>query len=283
MRNSLIKDYGIGVGLRAPHLEHFLNERPKSVCWLEVVSENYMPWSRNEFGSNISTLEKLRVDYPIALHGVSMNLGSADPLDMDYLAKLRKLELRIEPFIVSDHLAWTGVRGENLHDLLPLPYTRDNLLHIASKIARVQEFLGRRILIENPSSYLDYQYSEMSEAEFIKELLKITDCNLLLDVNNVYVSSVNHKFNPIEYMELLPANRIAQIHLAGHSSHENFLIDTHDAPVCKEVWALYIWCLNRIGKRSVMIERDGNIPGWQEIQNEIEILRGFHDKFKASL
>lgn len=262
-------DHGVGVGLRPAHFPLFQQEVPKSVAWVEVISENYFPWKGIGFGRSLQNLQRIRRDLPVALHGVSLNLGSADPLDQEYLKNLKQLVDIISPIVVSDHLAWTGVAGENLHDLLPLPYTREALRIFVENIDRVQNFLGQQILFENPSSYLQFQQSEMPEWEFISEILKNADCGLLLDVNNVYVSSVNHGFDPITYLDKIPRDRVGQIHLAGHSIMDGYLLDTHDAPVCPEVWDLYRKALKRFGPVSSMIERDDNIPEWQDLEQEL--------------
>lgn len=280
--NPFYKDMGVGVGLRPAHHFNFLNEKPASVSWVEVISENYMPWKGQSFGSSFQILHKVRQDYPIAVHGVSMNLGSADPLDVEYMKRLKLLVDAINPFMVSDHLSWTGFNGENLHDLLPIPYTEEALTIFSRKLEQAQNILGRRILIENPSSYLEFKNSEMSEPQFIVELLKKSDCGLLLDVNNIYVSSVNHNFDPIEYMKQIPKDRVGQIHIAGHSKMNGYLIDTHDAPVCDEVWKLYQWAAHHFGPRSTMIERDGNIPEWQELEKELLKIGEINEKVRQS-
>ncbi|MFN3697703.1 MAG: DUF692 domain-containing protein [Pseudobdellovibrio sp.] len=270
--NPLIQDLGVGVGLRPPHHQQFLIEPPRSVQWVEVISENFMEWTQYGYGQSIEALLKIREDYPVSLHGVSMNLGSVDSIDKNYLRRLKNLQDLIQPSIVSDHLSWTGVNGLNMHDLFPLPYTTEALNIIADKIKYVQDFLGRQILVENPSSYLEYKVSEMTESEFVVELLNKADCGLLLDVNNVYVSSINHNFDSFEYLKKIPSQRIGQIHLAGHSQKDGYLIDTHDAPICEDVWDLYQWCAQNMGLQSVMIERDGNIPDWTELEIEIKKL-----------
>jgi len=270
--NPLIQDMGIGVGLRPPHYQQFLTAPPRSVQWVEVISENFMEWTQHGYGQSIKMLLKIRENYPISLHGVSMNIGSADPIDKNYLQRLKNLQDLIQPNVVSDHLSWTGVNGVNMHDLFPVPYMMEALNHIADKIKYVQDFLGRHILIENPSSYLEYKTSEMSETDFISELVNKADCGLLLDINNVYVSSVNHNFDSYEYLKKIPARRIRQIHLAGHSQKDGYLIDTHDAPICEDVWLLYQWCTQNLGLQSVMIERDGNIPDWTDLEIEIKKL-----------
>jgi uncharacterized protein (UPF0276 family) len=285
--NPLVQDLGVGVGLRPAHHFHFLNEKPKSVHWIEVISENYMPWKGKVFGGSftksIDTLLKVRRDYPVALHGVSMNLGSVDSLDLEYMKRLKQLVDQVNPFVVSDHLSWTGVNGQNLHDLLPVPYSEEALRVISKKVEQAQDLLGRRLLIENPSSYLEFKSSEISEPEFILALLRTTDCGLLLDINNVYVSSVNHGFDPISYLKQIPKERVGQIHLAGHSKVDCYLIDTHDEPVCEDVWNLYKWAVAYFGTRSVMIERDGNIPEWSELEKELLRIGEIHEHVKKSL
>lgn len=280
--SSLTQNLGIGVGLRPTHFADFLNHKPKSVQWVEVISENYMPWKNRDFGNALDTLLKIRNDYPVSLHGVSMNLGSVDPIDLDYMNRLKQLINKTNPVLVSDHLSWTGVRGENLHDLIPLPYTEESLNHISEKIDQAQNILGRRLYIENPSSYLEYTSSEMTEVEFINLLLKKTNCGLLLDINNVYVSSINHNFNPLDYLTQIPHEKIGQIHLAGHSQVDGILIDTHDSPVCDAVWDLYTWLLKKFEFYSVMIERDGHIPEWNELEKEILKIGEIHDQVKKS-
>jgi uncharacterized protein (UPF0276 family) len=210
----------------------------------------------------------------LVLHGVSLSIGSTEPIDRDYLKALKALKQRVEPAWVSDHLCWTGTNGVNLHDLMPLPYSREALKHLVPRIQEVQDFLGERILLENVSSYVDYQASEMHEWEFLAELSHEADCLLLLDVNNVYVNSVNHHFDPDEFIGAMPADRVAQIHLAGHERQETFIIDTHDAPIVDEVWALYRRTGKRLGAVSTMIERDANIPPLEELLAELDIARG---------
>jgi uncharacterized protein (UPF0276 family) len=267
----MFKNFGSGVGLRSAHYSQFLKTPPTSVRWVEVISENFMRWENGLLPSRpVKTLEQVRSQFPVHLHGVSLSLGSADDLNFNYLKRLKELVDRIEPEIVSDHLCWTGVDGENLHDLLPLPYTQSTIDWLVGKILRVQDFLGRRILIENLSTYLEYSSSEMPEWEFLSEIAKKADCGLLLDLNNVYVSSVNHGFNPLDYLRSLPTERVGQIHLAGHRVEaDGLLIDTHDAPVCDDVWTLYEWYVENHPSVSTMIERDGNIPDWEELETEI--------------
>lgn len=265
----IFKDYGPGVGIRQKHVQTFLEQRPSTVSWLEAVTENYLKWENGFQVKGIQSLLKLREHYPIALHGVSMNIGSADPLNVSYLKRLKEFKNRVDPIFVSDHLCWTGVDGENLHDLFPVPFTSQNLKYLVDRIKKVQDILNDRIVIENVSSYFEYTDSEMTEWEFISDLVQKADCGLLLDVNNVYVSSVNHNFNPHRFLLSLPKNRIAQIHLAGHTIRDGYLIDTHDEPVCKEVWDLYKWTVENLGLYSTMIERDSQIPDWNELEKEV--------------
>ncbi len=259
---------GFGLGLRAEHYADFHDGRPP-VDWLEVISENYMLPG----GPPLRHLDRIRRDYPMAMHGVSLSIGGSDPLDPDYLRELKALAARVEPAWISDHLCWTGIEGHNLHDLLPLPYTEAALRHVVERIARVQDFLGRRLLIENVSSYLAFSADEMSEWAFVAELAARADCELLLDVNNVYVSSVNHGFDPRTYIDAMPRGRVRQIHLAGHERHEHHLIDTHDHPVCDAVWALYAYTTRRLGAVPAMIERDDRIPPLAELLAELDIAR----------
>lgn len=256
---------GFGLGLRHNYYEEILNTKP-AIDWFEILSENYMVPG----GKPLYYLDKIREDYPIVMHGVSLSLGSTDPFEREYLQQLAELVRRAEPEWISDHLCWTGVKGVNVHDLLPIPYTYEAVGHIVSRIQQVQDFLARPILIENVSSYLTYQQSEMSEWDFITEIVRQAGCYILLDVNNVYVSSVNHQFNPLEYIHAMPASRVAQIHLAGHSNHGSYIIDTHDAPIVQEVWDLYAATLQHLGSVSTMIERDDNMPEFSELLAELE-------------
>ncbi|CAM2951292.1 DUF692 domain-containing protein [Legionella anisa] len=259
---------GFGLGLRPDYYEEILEQKP-NLDWFEILTENYMVPG----GKPLYYLDQIRAHYPVVMHGVSLSLGSTDPLDRAYLKQLSALAARVEPVWISDHLCWTGVNGINAHDLLPVPYTRETVNHVVSRIQQVQDFLGRPILIENVSSYLTYKQSEMTEWEFIQEIVKQADCYILLDINNIYVSSVNHQFNPIDYIMAIPAERVAQIHLAGHANHGNYIIDTHDAPVIQPVWDLYAATLQRLGPISSMIERDDNMPPFAELLAEVNRAR----------
>jgi uncharacterized protein (UPF0276 family) len=269
---------GFGLGVRPAHYEALLGEHLGAVSWLEALTENYLVPG----GKPLHYLERLRAHYPVVLHGVSMSIGSVDPLDLDYLDSVRALASRIEASWVSDHLCWTGIDGANLHDLLPLPYTEEALLHVTRRIEEAQHRLQRRLVVENVSSYLTYRSSEMTEWEFLKELAERADCLLLVDINNVYVSSVNHGFDPHAYLAHLPPARVQQFHLAGHRNCGTHLIDTHDEPVCEEVWALYAHALARFGERSTMIERDDNIPELPALLAELDRARRIAKQAQAA-
>lgn len=246
-----------GIGLRAPHYREMLARRPP-LAFLEVHSENYF----GAGGPPHHYLEQLRRDYPVSLHGVGLSLGSGDPLDLTHLAKLKQLADRYQPALVSDHLCWTSVDGTHAHDLLPLPFTRGMAHHVAARIRQAQDVLGRRILVENASAYVVYAESEMSEWEFVYEVIEAADCLLLLDVNNVYVNAVNHGFDARDYLDAMPSERVAEIHLAGFDTDERAqcLVDTHGKPVHTPVWALYRETVRRIGPRPTLIEWDADIP-----------------------
>jgi uncharacterized protein (UPF0276 family) len=224
--------------------------------WFEVISENFMVAG----GRPLQVLEKVREHYPIVLHGVSLSIGSTDPLNRDYLGRLALLARRFEPAWISDHLCWTGVGGRNLHDLMPLPYTEEALRHVAKRIRTVQEILERPILIENVSSYMEFIDSTLTEWEFLAAVAQEADCGILLDINNIFVNAFNHRFDPMTYIDMIPVERVVQFHMAGHSEHGSFLLDTHDHPVREEVWSLYDYALRRFGPVSTLVEWDDNIP-----------------------
>lgn len=259
---------GFGLGLRVDHYETILKEKP-AIDWFEVITENYLVPG----GKPLYYLDKIRAHYPMVMHGVSLSIGSSDPLDFDYLSQVKALADRIQPHWLSDHLCWTGVNNKNTHDLMPLPYTEEMIKHIVDRVQRVQDFLGRQILIENVSSYVNYQQSEMSEWEFITAICKRADCFILFDVNNIYVSSVNHEFNPLHYIAAMPSDRIYQIHLAGHNNMGDYIIDTHDHPIVDPVWDLYRETIMQHGMISTMIERDDNIPPLAELITELNRAR----------
>ena len=260
---------GFGLGLRTPHYEAILNE-PHAIDWLEVITENYLVPG----GKPLAYLERIRERFPMVMHGVSLSIGSTDPIDFDYLRSVRSLAARIEPHWISDHLCWTGVEGRNLHDLLPLPYTEEALAAVVARVGQVQDALGRQILLENVSSYLSFHADEMSEWEFLREVAARADCNILLDVNNIYVSASNHAFDPLAYLAGVPAERVRQIHLAGHSDNgRGLLIDTHDHPVSDPVWSLYRAACARFSGVATMIERDDDIPPLSDLLTELDLAR----------
>ncbi|MEM8644357.1 MAG: DUF692 domain-containing protein [Pseudomonadota bacterium] len=259
---------GFGLGLRPEHYDEILSGNP-NVDWFEVISENYMIPG----GKPLQVLDEIRERYPIVMHGVSLSIASTAPLDLDYLTELKRLADRVNPKWISDHLCWTGVHGVNLHDLLPIPYTKEALDHVVDRVARVQDFLGRRLTLENVSSYVTFAESEMSEWEFVSELATRADCWLLFDVNNVYVSAHNHGFSTRDFLHGVPRDRIVQFHLAGHSHEGDHIVDTHDHPVCEEVWDFYRETVSHFGPVSTMIERDDNIPPLAEVIAELDTAR----------
>lgn len=267
---------GFGLGLRVDHYEAILNGRPR-VDWFEALTENYLVPG----GKPLDYLMRIRERYPMVMHGVSLSIGSSHPLDRDYLARVKSLAARLEPQWISDHLCWTGVAGHNLHDLLPLPYTAEALTNVVDRVRIVQDILGRRILLENVSSYLAYRDSEVTEWEFLCEVAERADCLILLDVNNIYVSSVNHEFDPLDYLHAIPVDRVQQIHLAGHENLGDYLIDTHDHPVPDPVWDLYSHAVRRFGNVSTMIERDDNIPPLEELCAELDCARRLAERALA--
>jgi uncharacterized protein len=259
---------GFGLGLRTEHYRDFIDSKPR-VDWLEVIAENYMVPG----GKPLAMLDAIRRDHPMVMHGVSLSIGSTDALDTEYLRALKALAQRVEPAWISDHLCWTGVDHHNLHDLLPMPYTEAALRHLVTRVQQVQDVLGRRLLLENVSSYVSFAADEMSEWEFIAQLAQRADCELLLDVNNVYVSSRNHGFDARVFIDAMPRERVRQIHLAGHEDHGTHLVDTHDHPVCDAVWALYEHTVRRLGAVPTMIERDDHIPPLAELLAELDQAR----------
>jgi len=258
---------GFGVGLRPVHfpvvLERAAQHRLR-VDWFEATSENFMIPG----GRPLRILDEIRSHVPVVLHGVSMNLGSSDPLDEDYLDALQRLVDRVDPPWISDHLCWTGVDSHNLHDLLPLPYTAETIRHVSERIERVQDRLHRRIAIENVSSYLSYASDEMTEWEFLVAVAESADCGILLDVNNIFVSAHNHDFDATHYIDAIPSERVFQIHLAGHSVQGPLLIDTHDHPVRDEVWELYTRAIERFGPVATLVEWDDRIPEFDVLEAE---------------
>ncbi|MGH8131728.1 MAG: MNIO family bufferin maturase, partial [Steroidobacteraceae bacterium] len=255
---------GFGLGLRVDHYEAVLADHPP-VDWFEVLTENYLVPG----GKPLDYLMRIRERYPLAMHGVSLSIGSTAPLNREYLAQVKALAARVEPEWVSDHLCWTGIAGRNTHDLLPLPYTEAALEHVVSRVRTVQDILERRILLENVSSYVTFRDSPLTEWEFVREIAARADCLILLDVNNIYVSAVNHEFDPLDYLNAIPPERVQQIHLAGHENHGDYLVDTHDTKVPDPVWELYATAVQRCGAVSTMIERDDHIPPLAELCEEL--------------
>lgn len=255
---------GYGLGLRTEYYDIILQQQP-NVDWFEILTENYMV----DGGKPLYYLDAIRERYPMVMHGVSLSIGGTDPLNKDYLAHLKALARRVQPAWISDHLCWTGQGGHNLHDLMPLPYNEETVNHVVERIKQVQEFLGRQILLENVSSYVTYKHSEMSEWEFYRAVVEGADCLMLLDINNIYVSARNHDFQAQEYLDAMPAARVQQMHLAGHTDCGDYVIDTHDHAVVDPVWKLYEQSLKQFGPVSTMIERDDRFPPFEELMQEL--------------
>ncbi len=267
-----LPDLGIGVGLRIPHYGHVFETKPK-MDWFEVISENFMVPG----GRPISNLERALADYRVVQHGVSLSIGSASPLDWEYLKKLKALLKKTGSPWVSDHLCWTGADCLNLHDLLPLPYTEEVVRYVAERARIVQDYLEVRFALENVSSYMTYTASRMTEWEFVRAIAEEADVGILLDVNNIYVSSFNHGFEPGQFVDAIPAHRVVQIHLAGHTRFERYILDTHSGHIIDDVWKLYARAVERCGAVSTLIEWDDDIPAWQELQDEAEKARSLRD------
>ena len=257
--------YGYGIGLRPAYYEDIIRQRP-ALDFLEIISENYLVAG----GKPLYYLDKIAEMYPLFMHGVSLSIGSQDPLDQNYLKQLKKLADRVAPLIISDHLCWTSHAGHNLHDLLPLPYLGDTVKHVSERVRLVQDILERPILLENVSSYIEYKSSEMSEWEFYQAIVEESGCFMLLDINNIYVSAKNHGYNPLDYLTAIPKHRVKQFHLAGHSNYGDYIIDTHDQAICNEVWQLYAQACSLFGRISTLIERDDNFPPLNVLLAEVQ-------------
>jgi uncharacterized protein len=272
---SLLPDVA-GIGLRAPHVAHVRAHRP-AVGWFEVHSENYFV----DGGPGLAALDAIRAEYPVALHGVGLSLGSADALDAQHLGRLKRLAARIDPAAISEHLCWGRIDGRHLNDLLPLPFTEEALALVSDRIDHVQNALGRVLLVENISAYLRYEADAMTEWEFVAELARRTGCRLLFDVNNVYVNAVNHGFDPLDYLEAIPGEAVAEIHLAGFDGSGACLIDTHGARVAPPVWALYRKTIERFGPRPTLIEWDTDLPAFDVLQDEAAIAQSILERADA--
>lgn len=259
-----LPNLGLGLGLRNQHFDHILNESPE-VDWFEVISENFM----DSFGRPRQILKQIAEKYPVVMHGVSMSIGSTDPLNFDYLKSLKTLADEVKPAWISDHLCWTGVLTTNSHDLLPLPLNDESLKHVCDRINQIQDYLERPLVVENPSTYASFKNSNIPEWEFLRLMTEETNCGLLLDVNNVYVSSFNNDFDPVEYIQGIPHDKIVQMHLAGHQNMGNYIIDTHDREVTNQVWKLFQMTYQLAPEASILLEWDGNIPAFDVYHSEL--------------
>jgi uncharacterized protein (UPF0276 family) len=266
-------DLGFGIGLRSVHFEHILKNNP-TIDWFEVLSENYLDTG----GRPLHILDQVAERYPVVLHGVSLNVGSTDPIDFEFLKKLKALGKRVNARWVSDHLCWTGVTGKNTHDLLPMPYTDQALRHTIERVRNIQDFLERPIALENASTYLEFSTSKWPESEFISALAEEADCGILLDVNNVYVSSFNHGFDPKKYIDRIPKDRLVQMHLAGHTNKGTHILDTHSDYVIDNVWELYRYAHRQLGGASTLLEWDANIPAFDVVHGEALKARRFREE-----
>ena len=262
-RFNAFTEYGVGIGLRVPHYDHILSEKPV-VDWFEIISENYMVGG----GNALKVLDQILEQYKVVQHGVSMYFGSAQKLNREHLKGLKELTKRTKTPWLSDHLCWGSVDGRYTHDLLPLPYTFEAVRITAARIREVQDFLEIPIAVENVSSYAEFHESEMTEWEFLNEVVHTADCGILLDVNNIYVSSVNHDFEPMDYVNAIHTERVAQIHIAGHTKYERYILDTHDHPVIDPVWQLYARAIERCGPTPTLLEWDDRIPSFDEVHSE---------------
>lgn len=269
-----IPQLGVGVGLRAPHYNQILDERPKAIDWFEIISDNYIHAHEGYW----QMLSDLRADYPFIMHGVSLSIGATDPIDTQYVLALKKLAEHIDVALVSDHLCFTCFDHVHSHDLLPIPYTQEALAHVIPRIHKVQELLGRALILENASSYLEFDGNSIDEASFLKELHDATGCGVLLDLNNVYVSSFNHNWDMRAYIDAIPAQAVAQYHLGGHTNKGEYCIDTHNAPVIDSVWDLYTYALKKIGMRSTLIEWDADIPPFETLIQEAATARNWQQR-----
>ncbi|MBF4472416.1 DUF692 domain-containing protein [Flavobacterium sp. HJJ] len=268
-----LPNLGLGLGLRSQHFEHILQNKPE-VDWFEVISENFM----DSHGRPRYILHQIAEQYPVVMHGVSLSIGSTDPLNFDYLKSLKQLAAEVKPVWISDHLCWTGVLTTNSHDLLPLPLNDESLKHVCDRIRQVQDYLERPLILENPSTYASFNNSTLPEWEFLRLMTEETGCGLLLDVNNVYVSSFNNDFDPVEYINGIPHDKVVQMHLAGHQNCGNYIIDTHDREVTNPVWKLFQMAYQLVSEASVLLEWDGNIPAFDVYHSELLKSKKYMDK-----
>jgi len=267
---------GLGLGLRSKHFNHILEHEP-AVDWFEVISENFM----DSGGRPRQVLRRIAERYPVVMHGVSLSIGSTDPLDAEYLRRLKSLADEIKPLWISDHLCWTGVGGLNTHDLLPVPLTEETLAHVCRRVKQVQDFLGRPFVFENPSTYLTFKHSTINEWDFLRHMTEETGCLLLLDVNNVYVSGFNNDFDPAHYIRHLPHDRVVQMHLAGHQHCGDYIIDTHDRRVTEEVWELFALAWQLTGGAATLLEWDANLPDFEDYRAELLKAEDYMNDFAA--
>ena len=265
-----LPDLGLGLGLRAPHYDHVLEHEPE-VDWFEIISENYLI----DGGWPLHVLDRIAERYPIAMHGVSMSIGTTDPIDFDYLKQLNALAKRCKAHWLGDHICWTGVAGKNTHDLLPVPYTEESLAHVVERVRIVQDFLERPLVLENPSTYVEFGHSSMSEQEWIARLLDEADCALLLDVNNVFVTAKNHDLDVQAWLDAIPYDRVVQVHIAGHTNKGTHIIDTHIGPIIDEVWAIYEDVMRRTENCSTLLEWDAEIPAFSVVEAELAKAQAF--------
>lgn len=274
--------HSVGIGFRRHYSDIFLSvNSPQSVSWIEVISENYMTWKNHKVpNSSLEMLLALRQQYDVYLHGVSLSIGSCDPIDKDYILSLKNLIDTVKPKIVSDHLSWSTLDSHNTHDLLPLVYNKESLLNIKNKIDQVQNLLQRTILIENPSTYLEFRDSNIEETDFINEICSQSGCGLLLDINNVFVNSQNHGFNAQDYLTKIQSHNVQQIHLAGHTQEDDLIVDTHDHDVSSSVWHLFSWYTQKFGIFPTMIERDDHFPDWSELEKEVLMIAKIQEEYE---
>ncbi len=277
MKTITNKSLGFGLGLRPEYYQLIESTHP-AVDWFELNTEDYLIPG----GRPLYHVKKIREHYPMVIHGVALSIGSADPLNFDYLRKVKKLAADINAAWISDHLCWTGVSGHTTHDLLPLPYTQETLKHVVTKVQQAQDFLGEQICLENVSSYISYQPSEMTEWDFLTAIVQEADCKILLDINNIFVSAFNHDFDPLTYLNAIPRERVQQFHIAGHSNLGDIIIDTHDHRIVSNVWDLYVKAVQRFGAISTMIERDARFPPFPQLLTELQKARQLAAKVLVS-